>query len=137
MSIDDDTLDARPAANSGARHAPSLIVRVLSKSDLLVTRVACAQAGFGRTEPVPPDDAFLVALQLMDVKSCELWLDGRAIKLQPAMQGEFGIVDLNRRPVVNLEQPFDGLNFRLPRGSAMATYCSAWTVKRRPRGTRI
>jgi hypothetical protein len=51
------------AAAFGMRDPRALITRVLNESTLAVTEIECQQ-NFGRTAPIPREDAYLVALQL-------------------------------------------------------------------------
>ena len=59
------------------QNAPTLITRALHKSTMAVTELRCDQRNFGRTAPIPLEDAYLVALQLRACPDHDLYFDGR------------------------------------------------------------
>ena len=107
--------------------APSLRTRVLQKSTLAVTELRCDHAGFGRTAPIPREDAWLVALQLRACPNHDLYFDGRLTRPENYAEGVTSIYDLRRSPVADIRDPYHCLMFYLPRTAldAMAAEAGA------------
>lgn len=98
-----------------APDAPSLSTRVLQHSTLAVTELLCDDFGFGRTTPLPREDAWLVALQLRACPNQDLYFDGQLRRAQNHTVGVTSIYDLRRGPVADIREPFHSLVFYLPR----------------------
>jgi AraC family transcriptional regulator len=96
---------------------PTLTSQTLRKNRLAVTEVRCDRSNFGLTEPIPCEDAYLVALQVCQVPDHELWVDGRPARATPFGAGQTSIYDLNRNPVAYIGCPFHSLHFYVPRAA--------------------
>lgn len=71
------TAVAEPFGQPAARVLRS---RAVSKSTTTVTELRCDGRNFGRTQPVPRTNAYLVALQLRAFPDHDLWLEGRHLR---------------------------------------------------------
>src|SRR5690242_1803778 len=85
-----------------APNAPTLSTRVLQHSTLVVTELRCDELGFGRTAPLPREDAWLVALQLRACPNQDLYFDGQLRRPQNHTAGVTSIYDLRRGPVADI-----------------------------------
>jgi len=86
--------------------APALATRVLQKSTLAVTELKCDDPGFGRTAPIPPEEAWLIALQIRACPDHDLYFAGVT-----------SIYDLRRDPIADIRDPYHSLMFYLPRAA--------------------
>ena len=98
-----------------APNAPTLSTRVLQHSTLAVTELRCDDLGFGRTTPLPHEDAWLVALQLRACPNQDLYFDGQLRRPENHAVGVTSIYDLRRGPIADIREPFHSLVFYLPR----------------------
>jgi len=112
---DQGTYQNRLAEAFGMPDAPTLITKRLHKSTLAVTELKCERPNFGKTAPIPRDDAHLVALQFLPCLNHDLYFDGRLIKPTNWFPGVISIYDLRRDPVADMRDPFHSLMFYLPR----------------------
>ena len=94
--------------------APTLVTRVLQKSKIAVTELRCDQRNFGRTIPIPREDAYLIALQLRQCPDHDLYFDGRRVQPQNFTAGVTTIYDLRRDPIADLRDPFHSVMFHVP-----------------------
>jgi AraC family transcriptional regulator len=94
--------------------APALITRSLHKSTTAVTEIKCRRH-FGRTAPIPREEAYLVALQLRACHDHDLYLDGRRIRPSNFFAGVTAIYDLRRDLVWDMRDACHSLMFYLPR----------------------
>jgi AraC-like DNA-binding protein len=106
-----------------ATDAPTLSTRVLRQSTLAVTELRCDRPGFGRTSPLPREDAWLIALQLRACPNHDLYFDGRLTRPENFGEGVTTIYDLRRGPVADIRDPYHCLMFYLPR-TALGTMAS-------------
>lgn len=108
-------------------NAPTLSTRVLQKSTLAVTELRCDHHGFGRTSPLPREEAWLVALQLRACPNQDLYFDGRMTRPENHAEGVTSIYDLRCGPVAEIHDPFHSLVLYLPRTAldAMASETGA------------
>ena len=98
-----------------AQTAPTLVTRVLQRSTLAVTELRCDCRNFGRTAPIPREEAYLVALQLRACPDHDLYFDGRRTRPENYGEGVTSIYDLRRDPVADIRDPYHCLMFYLPR----------------------
>ena len=97
------------------QNAPSLTSRVLRKSTMSVTELRCDLPDFGRTAPLPSEEAYLVALQLRACPDHDLYFDGRLTRPENYAEGVTSIYDLRRSPLADIRDPYHCLMFYLPR----------------------
>jgi len=111
--------------------APTLVTRALQKSTLAVTELKCERPNFGKTEPIPREDAYLVGLQFLPCRDHDLYFDGRRVKPTNWFPGVTTIYDLRRDPIADLRDPFHSLMFYLPRKALDAVACEAGSLPAR------
>jgi len=95
--------------------APALVSRALRKTELAVTQLKRDEPDLGMTTPIPKEDAYLIALQVREVPDHELWVDERAVGVEPIPACTTTIYDLRRNPIAFVRSPFHSLHFYLPR----------------------
>lgn len=112
-----------------APRAAALSTRVLRKSTLAVTELRYDEPGFGRTAPIPREEAWLVALQLRPCPNHDLYFDGRLTRPENYADGVTSIYDLRREPVADIRDPYHCLMFYLPRTALDATAAEAGATR--------
>lgn len=95
----------------------ALAMRTRGGFPLAVTELRHDDAGFGLSDPLPLDDAYLVVLHLARLTCHEVWLDGHLSQAQQTEPGGLSFYDLRRRPIVGITDPFHLLAFYVPRGA--------------------
>lgn len=95
----------------------TLATRTRGGFPLAVTELRHDAAGFGMSDPLPRDDAYLVALHVIGVRRHEVWLDGQLAQTQATRSGEVSLYDLQRHPIAGMSDPFHLLAFYMPRGA--------------------
>ncbi len=99
------------------KQPPTLVSSSAQRWHMAVTEMKNDDPGFGFTETVVPDDAFLFSLELRGMRQMELWLDGRGVSNRPVLAGGTNFFDLSRDPVARMVDPFHALLFYFPRGA--------------------
>lgn len=97
------------------QNAPTLITRSIQKSTMAITELRCDHRNFGKTAPIPRENAYLVALQLRACPDHDLYFDGRLTRPENYAQGVTSIYDLRRDPVADIRDRYHCLMFYLPR----------------------
>ncbi len=120
--------------------APSIVVRSLRKAMIAVTELRADDPEPGMSGSIPPEDAYIVALQLRDYPLHEHWEDGRQVSLSAYRAGEATIYDLKRDPTFMVSAPFHSLHFYLPRAALdaiadEAAACRISELRYRPGGS--
>lgn len=100
--------------------ASALVTRALRKSTLAVTELRCDRPNFGRTLSIPPEDAWLVGLQLRACPDHDLYFEGRRVRPVNFRAGVTTIYDLRRDPVADIRDPYHCLMLYLPRSALLA-----------------
>ncbi|ADG18846.1 helix-turn-helix transcriptional regulator [Paraburkholderia atlantica] len=85
------------------------------RGHLIVTELLRDKPGFGFTEPIAPESAYLLGLQLRGITHHELWVDGRSIPVSPIAPNTTHLFDLECNPVCYTNEPFHDLFFYVPR----------------------
>ncbi|MGF6753589.1 helix-turn-helix transcriptional regulator [Paraburkholderia sp. GAS42] len=111
-----------PYGNDAARYfrlpsTPVLRSSMLQTPDVTITRLTSTPGAVNSTDPIPPENAFVLCLQLQPLPKHELWLDGRPERVSPYASGAVSVVDLAARPSAFLPTAFDCLQFYLPEAS--------------------
>jgi len=110
------SVPSNPAAQAfRSPHAPTLVTRALHKSSMTATELRCDQPNFGKTAPIPREDAYLIALQFRACPNHDLYFDGRMVRPKNYVEGVTSIYDLRRDPVADIRDPYHCLMFHLPR----------------------
>lgn len=103
----------------------ALVVRSLHRVSFAVTRLTTTAHGHGRTLPIPREDTHIVMLKLKDLFRHELYMRGRPLRLGPMPAGTFSAVDLADDPVADLGDPFDLMEFYVPRSAVNSVVLDA------------
>ena len=113
------TKDYSSNAGEFFRLAPVVMVKSTSirGPDVGIMRIKAEANAVNLTKPIPPENSFVVCLQLQDVSKHELWFDGKPQTVRPYSKGEISVVDLAARPTAYLPTAFDTLHFHLPESS--------------------
>lgn len=98
----------------GMPRAPVLEVRDLRFGPLAVTELRFDAQNFGRSAPVPEQDAVLVSWQLRTNPKHDIWEDGKRLPIEGLGDGMTSIYDLRRGLTAYSLHPFHTLSFGLP-----------------------
>ena len=93
---------------------PALVSRKLQNPSVAVTRLRTDAVGHGMTQPIPREDAHIVALQLRHLTAHELWVNGKAVPAPAYRAGTISAVHLDGVPRAHLGRPFDCIQFYIP-----------------------
>ncbi|MGO8163314.1 AraC family transcriptional regulator [Rhizobium ruizarguesonis] len=91
----------------------------MKNATVAVTEIRCDKEHTGLTEPIPVEDAFLVTVQLRDVRAHRLFIDGRQVRTEFLPAGTANIYDLRSSPVADSISTFHHLSFYLPRAALL------------------
>jgi AraC family transcriptional regulator len=97
--------------------APAFVTKTLKRAEIAVTHLQCRKPNQGLTDPIPIEDAYLVACHNEDCIDHELWVDGRAVKKIPFLTGQTTFYDLRTNPVAYMRSTSNCLMFYLPRSA--------------------
>ena len=67
---------------------PTIISRVLRKTEIGVFEFRCDNPALGQSGSIPPEDAYAVALQLRDYPSHHYWEEGRPAPIYSLKTGQ-------------------------------------------------
>jgi AraC family transcriptional regulator len=96
-------------------NAPFIVARGPRKSHLSVTRCACELPTHIASESIPPEDGYLITLQVGERLRYGLRLAGRSVATEPLASGCLSFHDLRREPSFELQGPLDILCFYIDR----------------------
>jgi AraC family transcriptional regulator len=105
------------ARSFGVEDAPAIVTRTLPRAQIGVTEIRVDNPTSTISESVPHEDAYLVALSLMDIPMAIYWDDGRQAPIRSVRAGDTTLHDLRRRPSVLIDTPRHSLLFYLPRAT--------------------
>jgi AraC family transcriptional regulator len=74
----------------------------------------------GLSDPIPPEDAYIVTLQLGGLREKVYWEEGRQLGRYSRVTGESSISDLRREPRILVDTPVHSLLFYMPRAAMNA-----------------
>lgn len=97
-----------------AEHRPVLLARTLPRADVALAEVRLDRPTHQRSDPLPPDESFVIAVQLRDFPVHEWWEDGRQAPLAALRAGQTTIYDLRRDPRFRINSPFHSIHVQLP-----------------------
>jgi AraC family transcriptional regulator len=94
------------AANFGAdAPAPFIVTRSLPHAELAVTEVRVDNPDGTFSDPLPQEDAYILAYELRGLRGLEYWENGRYRTTYDTRPGETSITDLRGEPMVRFETP--------------------------------
>lgn len=74
---------------------------------IAVTHLRYDGPGTGLTDPIPPQPALLLAVQLKPLLRHNLWVDGKDMRVQPYPAGALTMMDLAASPMANLASNYE------------------------------
>ena len=78
--------------------APTFVTQTLKSSEIAVTSMRLTRRNSEITEPLPVEDAHIVALPYEACDDHEIWLEGKCIDSEPFRAGVTTFYDLRRAP---------------------------------------
>ena len=97
--------------------APAFVAKTLRRAEIAVTHLRCRKPNQGLTDPIPIEDAYLVACHNEDCIDHELWVDGKAVEKVPFLKGHTTFYDLKTNPIAYMRSTSNCLMFYLPRSA--------------------
>jgi AraC family transcriptional regulator len=97
--------------------APAFVAKTLKRAEIAVTHLQCRRPNQGLTDPIPIEDAYLVACHNEDCIDHELWVDGKAVEKVPFLKGQTTFYDLRSNPIAYMRSTSNCLMFYLPRSA--------------------
>lgn len=98
--------------------APVLTVRDLRFGPMVVTELRYDGENYGRSNPIPEQEAILLSLQLRTSLKHVVWEDGKQLPIVPLVTGMTSILDLRRAVTAHSVQPFHCLAAAMPLGTS-------------------
>src|SRR5271155_1433833 len=97
--------------------AHSLVIRLPSKPQIAITRLASTSGLPEQTASIPREKAFVVSVHLTPAcdKGCEIWVDDRYSRIATWPAGGVGIYDLEANPRTRNRGPVDWVHYHIPR----------------------
>jgi AraC family transcriptional regulator len=106
------------ALSFGARApAPAIVTRSLPNAELAVTELRVDNPAGRISDPLPPDDAYLISHELRTYRGMEYWEGGRHLTTYDLRAGETTITDLRREPQVKFDVPVHCMLWLVPRAA--------------------
>jgi AraC family transcriptional regulator len=105
----------------------ALVSRSLRRGVIGFTEIRSDNPTNAISDPIPREDAFLVALQLRDFPNHKYWEDGRQTPIYSLKAGCTTLHDLKRAPAFLIDKPFHSVHFFFSRNvlNAIADDASA------------
>jgi AraC-like DNA-binding protein len=112
-------------------HHPVLFARALQQTESTVVEVLSDRPTQQVSDPLPPEDAWAVAVQLRDFPRHVWWEGGRPAPVTPLHAGAVTIYDLRRDPRFLMNAPFHSIHFHLPAAlmDEVAESCGAGPIR--------
>lgn len=98
-------------------NAPAVLRKIESVGHFSATRLSRDTAGLGMTEPIPPEQTFVLVWQLRDCPTSALWLDGKEVKNPVHRKNTIEFYDLECETKAYIESPLDSLHLCIPKQS--------------------
>lgn len=105
------------AHSFGLTDAPSMASRSLRHGQVSISRLAITERQFGMSPRIPPEDTFIAAFYLTDVRHHELWSRGRPAIVQGYRAQSLRIVNLVEEYSANISCRHESVTFYLPRAA--------------------
>lgn len=100
--------------------APFFVAKTLKSARIAVTEIRCDKTNTGLSEPIPVEDAFLMTVQLREVPSHDMFLDGKQVQTAFLPVGTASFYDLRTSPMANSISAFNHISFYVPRSALVA-----------------
>ncbi len=98
-----------------AEHCAVLLSHTLRDKASAVTEIRSTLITHERSDSLPPDDAFGIAVQLRPFPAHEWWEEGRQAPVGGLAAGDVTVYDLKRDPRFRINNPFHSIHFHLTR----------------------
>jgi AraC family transcriptional regulator len=108
----DPLVNLLPTRVDAARH---VIVGRAGQPDAAISHFVMHRGGHGPTTPNAPGDAYMAVVYLRALGARDMWSDGRHEVIRAVAAGALAILDLRRSFIVDLREPFQTVNFQIPR----------------------
>lgn len=107
-----------------------VISRPLRGASLVIAEIQ-GPAGFGPTDPIAHDHAYVLQLRLMDCARCSYFLNGDPLHVEDRRAGALQFHDLRAAPSADIQDPFHVLHLYLPHQdlSALAEETSGHSLR--------
>jgi len=92
----------------------ALVSRTLRESVVGLTEIRSDHPTHAVSDPIPREDAFLIALQLRNFPDHKYWEEGRQFPVFTLRAGWTTLYDLKRDPRFLLDKPFHSVHFYFP-----------------------
>ena len=108
------------AKNYGVSDAPAIVARTLQHTAFAATELRVDRPTGELSDPIPPEDAYMICLVLRDVPDNSYWEDGREYARYFLRAGDTAICDLRRKPLARVDKPLHTLLMYLPQATMNA-----------------
>lgn len=108
------TVPDRIAACFGINAARALTIRPLREATLSVIHLDHAYVEGDKPVFLPPEDAFLVMLYLVDVDHSDIWPDRPPAPLKRYPKGSICLISLKHGAAISVRSHFEALAFHIP-----------------------
>ncbi len=98
-------------------NAPAVLRQIENVGHFSAMRLSRDSEGLGMTEPIPPEQTFVVVWQLRDCPTSALWLDGKEVKNPVHRKNTIEFYDLECETKAYIESPLDSLHLCIPKHS--------------------
>lgn len=109
------TASEKIAACFGIEAARALAIRPLREATLSVVHLGHSYENGDHPVFLPPDDAFLVMLYLVDVDHSDIWPDRPPAPLKRYPKGSICLINLKDGAAISVRGAFEALAFHIPR----------------------
>ncbi|WP_257165281.1 AraC family transcriptional regulator [Bradyrhizobium sp. SRS-191] len=113
--VETETFGKRLKVGLRLEQAPTLVTRAFADSALVAAECRSDHPQKGLSNPLPPDDAYMVSVKFRDYPECECWENGRAVAKKDIFAGGTYLYDMKRAPCYVIDKPFHSIFFRLSR----------------------
>ena len=103
------------ARKLGADDGPVIVTRSLQGSELAVTEIRVDRPIERLSDPIAPEDGYMICYMLLDLPSNYYWEEGRQVSSYSLRAGDATLHDLRREPQAVIDKPVHSLLFYLPR----------------------
>jgi len=97
--------------------ANALTIAMPQGDDIVITHVVRRDPGHGMTEPQATAKAYSARVYLEAFDCCDVWRDGKPVRLDALKRGEMQIDDMRHEWRANPTSPFNIINFFIPQAA--------------------
>jgi AraC-like DNA-binding protein len=104
----------------GVEELPSIVMRSLRGAEIAISDLRVNTPNGELSEPLPPDDTYMICLVLRDLPENSYWEEGRELGRFSLARGQTAISDMRRHPSAIMDQPIHTMLFQLPHATMNA-----------------